>query len=178
MYRREGHAFHSLHLQKSSSTVCSIISTITSTFFCRAFSFIHLSLFSIVMNQMSYLQGQFFWKCPGFPQWWQVGGTILWGLAMLMSIGVGAKMGGGTVMKTLGLGRNKMVVVLLRGAELWSLLWKVALASQFSAQYSAASYQASESKSNGCSVGIWVITFWMSHWSPHQNLITIARPSV
>jgi hypothetical protein len=58
-----------------------------------------------------------------------VGGTILWGFVVLISIGMEAEVGGGAVMEALGLGRAKMVVVLLRRAELQSLLLKVALAS-------------------------------------------------
>ena len=61
---------------------------------------------------------------------------------------------GGAVMKVLGFGRDKIVVVLPREAKLQSLLWKVALASQFLAQCSTASYQASESESDGHLVGI------------------------
>ena len=78
-----------------------------------------------------------------------------------MSIGTGAEVeaaSGGAATEMLGLGRDKAVVVLLRGVELWSPPWKVALASQFSAQHSAASYQASESKFDGHPVRIWVIT--------------------
>ena len=85
----------------------------------------------------------------------------MWEFMASMSIGTEMEVEagkGGAVMKVLGFGRDKIVVVLLRGAELWSLPWKVALASQFLAQYSAASYQASGSESDGCSVEIWVIT--------------------
>jgi hypothetical protein len=95
-----------------------------------------------------------------------------------MSIGMEAEVGDGTVMEALGLGRAKIVVILLRETELQSLLLKVALASQFSVQHSAASYQALGSESNGHSVGIWMIISWMSYWSSCRNLITIARPSV
>jgi hypothetical protein len=52
-----------------------------------------------------------------------MGGTILWGFVVLMSIGTGAEIGagrGGAVLVLLGLGRNKTVVVLVRGVKLWS----------------------------------------------------------
>jgi hypothetical protein len=77
-----------------------------------------------------------------------------------MSIGTGVEVGaggGGAVPVLLGFGRDKTVVVLVRGAELWSLPWKVVLASWFLAQHSAALYQVSGSKSDGCPVGSWVI---------------------
>ena len=72
-----------------------------------------------------------------------MGRTILWGFMALMSIGTGAKVKAGrssTITEVLGLGRDKMVVVLLRGMELQSLPWKVALAFWFLAQHSATSY--------------------------------------
>ena len=97
-----------------------------------------------------------------------------------MSIDTGAEVRdgrGGTITEVLGFGRDNMVMVLLRGAELWSLPWKVALASLFLAQCSAALYQTSGSKSDGHPVGIWAMMSCMSHWSPCWNLITIARPS-
>ena len=50
----------------------------------------------------------------------------------LISIGTGAEVevgGGGAAMEMLGLGRDKTVMVLFKGAELQSLPWKVALAS-------------------------------------------------
>jgi hypothetical protein len=75
------------------------------------------------MNWMLYLQGQSFWKCPGFPHQWQVGGTILWRFAALMSIGTGAEIRagrGGIILMLLGFGRDKTVVVLVRGVELQS----------------------------------------------------------
>ena len=98
----------------------------------------------------------------------------------MMSIGtrMEVKAGkGGTVMKILGFGKDRIVVVLLKEAELWSPPWKVALASWFSAKHSAALYQASGSESNRHPVEIWVITFWISLWSLCLNLITMARPS-
>ena len=97
-----------------------------------------------------------------------------------MSIGTGVEVrggGGGTVTEVLSFGRDNMVMVLLRGAELRSLPWKVALASLFLMQHSAASYQASGSESDGHPVGIWAMMSCMSCWSPCQNLITMARPS-
>ena len=110
-----------------------------------------------------------------------MGGTILWGFVASMSIGTGVDIRADrdcTITEVLGFGKDRMVVVLLKGVEFQSLPWKVALASQFSAQHSATSYQASRFKSNGCPVGIWVIISWMSLWSPCLNLITMARPSV
>ena len=82
-----------------------------------------------------------------------------------MSIGTGAEVGGGrggAVTEVLGFGRDNMVMVLLRGAELQSLPWKVALASLFSAQHTAASYQASGSESDGRPVGILAMMSCMS----------------
>jgi len=162
---QEGHAFHSLHLIKfSSSSTVSVISAITSASFFKASLFIHLPLSSIIMNWMLNFWGQSFWKCPGFPHQWQVGGTILWGFVALMSIGTGVEIRAGrdcTVTEVLGFGKNRIVVVLLKRAELWSLPWKVALASQFSAQYNTALYQTSELESDGHPVGIWAIIFWI-----------------
>jgi hypothetical protein len=88
------------------------------------FVYYHMYKYDKTFDMGLYLCGQSFWKCPGFPHQWQVGGTILWGFMALMSIGTGVEVRngrGGTVMEILDFSRDKMVMV-LREAELQSPL--------------------------------------------------------
>jgi hypothetical protein len=72
-----------------------------------------------------------------------MGGTILWGFMMSMSIGTKTEIGGGgggTAIEALSLGRNKMVMVLLRRVKLQNPPSKMALAFWFLIQCSTALY--------------------------------------